>query len=237
MHEGHRQRMYERLAGKGKMEDHELLEILLYSCLPRVNTNEIAHKLLDAFGSLPAVFRADIKKLQAVEGIGDKTANQILLFGKIMDRIASYQEESLPHAMNYETLSNFLAVRFQRALQEYVEIYSVKKKTGELIFCQRFTSDEPDSVSIPAKDIADFIATFNPREVILVHNHIHGSCSPSAADNAFTKRIFLYFNLCGIELLDHYIVSPMGVFSYNRHGLMDKIRAQCSAETVLRSLT
>ena len=237
MHEGHRQRMYERLTGKGKMEDHELLEILLYSCLPSVNTNETAHKLLDAFGSLSAVFSADVKKLRSVDGIGEKTATQIYLSGRIMDRIASYKEEAMPYALNYETLSSFLRVRFQRALQEYVELYSVKKKTGELTFCRRFTSNEADCVSISANEIAGFIATFNPREVILVHNHTYGSCSPSAEDNAFTKRLYLYFSLCGIELLDHCIVSPTGVFSYKRNGLLEKIKKQCSAETVLGSLT
>ena len=237
MHEGHRQRMYERLTGKGKLKDHELLEMLLYSCLPRVNTNEVAHKLLDVFGSLSAVFQADFQKLQAVDGIGEKTAKQILLFGKIMDRILSYKEEPLPYATNYETLSNYLGVRFQRAQQEYVEIYSVRKSTGELKFCQRFTSDEADSVSIPPNEIAGFIATFKPREVILVHNHTFGSCSPSIADDDFTKRICLYFSLCGVNLLDHYIVSPLGVYSYNRHGRLDKMKEQCSAERVLRSMT
>ena len=236
MHEGHRQRMYERLTGKGKMEDHELLEILLYSCLPRVNTNEIAHQLLDVFGSLSAVFRADVKKLKAVDGVGEKTANQIYLFGRLMDRITSVQEESFPYAANFETLACFLKARFQTALREYVEIYSVKKSSGELMFCRRYTSDKAESVSIPAAEIAEFIATFRPREVILVHNHAYGSCAPSIQDDEFTNQIYLCFSLYGVELIDHCIVSPTGVFSYERHGRLAEIRKQFSAERVLKGI-
>ena len=236
MHEGHRQRMYERLTSKGKMADHELLEVMLYSCLPRVDTNEIAHKLLDAFGSLAAVFQADVQKLKAVEGIGEKTANQIYLFGRMMDRIASYKEEDVPYAYSYATFSHFLKVRFQRVQQEYVELYSVRKN-GALNFCQRFTSNDHESVSIAPDEIAGFISNFKPRQVILVHNHPYGSCSPSEADNAFTRWIFLYFSTSGIELLDHCIVSPTGLFSYDRHGLLNEIKEQCSAKRVLGSAT
>ena len=44
MHEGHRQRMFEKLKGGGELlAEHEVLEILLYNALPRVNTNPLPH--------------------------------------------------------------------------------------------------------------------------------------------------------------------------------------------------
>ena len=53
-HDGHRDRMFSRIQEYGVrcLEDHELLEVLLFYSLPRVNTNEIAHDLLDEIGSL-----------------------------------------------------------------------------------------------------------------------------------------------------------------------------------------
>ena len=59
MHEGHRERMRERLYFHGdSMSDHELLEILLFYAVPRKNTNPTAHELLDCFASLGDLLRA-----------------------------------------------------------------------------------------------------------------------------------------------------------------------------------
>ncbi len=53
IHDGHRERMRERFLQTGfeGMEDHEALELLLYYFFPRINTNPIAHRLIDTFGS------------------------------------------------------------------------------------------------------------------------------------------------------------------------------------------
>ncbi|MBQ4542954.1 MAG: hypothetical protein IJA19_02160, partial [Clostridia bacterium] len=56
------------------LEKHELVEVLLFNVLPRVNTNEIAHQLIDKFGSLQAICNADVKDLMSVKGVGLKTA-------------------------------------------------------------------------------------------------------------------------------------------------------------------
>ena len=62
LHDGHRERMRERfkLTRFDGMQEHEMLEMLLYYSIPRVNTNEYAHELLNYFGSLEKVFEADI---------------------------------------------------------------------------------------------------------------------------------------------------------------------------------
>lgn len=236
MHEGHRQRMFERLEGDGKLEDHELLEILLFYSLPRVNTNEIAHNLLDSFGDLSSVFDADVQKIKTVDGVGEKTARYLFLIGKLIKRISAAQPDDLPYAYSYESFSDFLKQRYRSVQQEYAEIFAVKKN-GELIHCRKFTSEELFRVDIPASEISAFIASFHPHDVILVHNHICGSPNPSKEDEFFTKKFCLYLDLCGIRLLDHYIVSPGGVYSFMREGRMEEIYRTCSAQNILKRLT
>ena len=52
-HDGHRDRMRERIekSGISSLQNHEILEYLLYAFIPRKNTNDIAHALIDKFGS------------------------------------------------------------------------------------------------------------------------------------------------------------------------------------------
>ena len=65
VHEGHRQRMRERFCREGLdgFADHEVLELLLFDCIPNGNVNPLAHDLLDAFGSLHGVLEAQPEQL------------------------------------------------------------------------------------------------------------------------------------------------------------------------------
>ena len=67
IHKGHRQRMLKRYLEHGidSFEDHELLEIFLFSVYTRRNTNDIAHRLIERFGSLEEVMHVDYDALFA----------------------------------------------------------------------------------------------------------------------------------------------------------------------------
>ena len=75
-HSGHRQRLRDRYeqSGAGAFADHELLELLLTYAIPRRDVNEIAHALLERFGSLEGVLSAELSALTSVPGIGESTA-------------------------------------------------------------------------------------------------------------------------------------------------------------------
>ena len=57
IHQGHREKMRQRFLKSGleSFADHEALELLLYYAIPRQDTNPIAHRLMDRYGSLTAV--------------------------------------------------------------------------------------------------------------------------------------------------------------------------------------
>ncbi|MBQ4354022.1 MAG: hypothetical protein IJC71_03920 [Clostridia bacterium] len=76
LHEGHRQRMLNRVRERGMdgLYPHEVLEVLLFRILPRVNTNPHGHRLINAFGSLKNVLEASPGELERVEGIGPASA-------------------------------------------------------------------------------------------------------------------------------------------------------------------
>ena len=82
LHSGHRDRMRTRFRIANSIdgfEEHEVLEMLLYNIIPRVNTNETAHRLLSRFGNIRSVLSADVTELCKVEGVGVKCAEQLAL--------------------------------------------------------------------------------------------------------------------------------------------------------------
>ena len=74
LHKNHRERVLEKFRrfGLDTFADHEVLELLLFFAIPRVDTNPIAHRLMARFGSLHAVLEAPAEQLCEVEGIGPR---------------------------------------------------------------------------------------------------------------------------------------------------------------------
>jgi len=73
-HEGHRQRLKDRFAkaGPGALHDYELLELILFSAIPRQDTKPIAKALLRRFNnSFAEVIGAPPALLKEVKGVGD----------------------------------------------------------------------------------------------------------------------------------------------------------------------
>ena len=71
IHKDHRKRIRDRFLNNGLegFAPHEVLELLLTFAIPRYDTNLIAHRLIDHFGSISAVMDADIYDLMRIPGV------------------------------------------------------------------------------------------------------------------------------------------------------------------------
>ncbi len=91
IHKGHRARMKSRFEMCGLVFDsfheHEILEMMLFFCFSRRNTNDIAHNLLSKFGSLENVVSAPVEELCKVKYISTNSAAVIKMFGALADSL------------------------------------------------------------------------------------------------------------------------------------------------------
>ena len=94
LHAGHRVRLRKKAAAYGldPFEPHEAVELLLFESRPRVNTNEIAHRLLAASGSLKALFAERREALLRQKGIGPASAR---LIASVLPSAAERMTDSL----------------------------------------------------------------------------------------------------------------------------------------------
>lgn len=85
MADGHRQRLIEKVLTHGVeiLHEHEFLELYLFFMYKRIDTNPIAHRLLDKFGDLENLCSASLEEIQSVEGVGEKVAKSIRLLPHI----------------------------------------------------------------------------------------------------------------------------------------------------------
>ena len=232
MHEGHRQRMLERLeSAEGSLQEHELLEILLFNAIPRKNTNELAHRLLSAFGSLRAVLGAEMAELKAVPGVGESTAAYLRIIGIFYAR-AQLKEPELPSAFSFAAFRPFLIERFEGAREEYVELYSLDGKDC-VKNVRRFSSEKSFQASVDPTEISRFLVEAKPAAMVAVHNHITGPATPSREDDDFTAQLEILCSMHNVSLRDHIICSPEGVYSYFLSGKLNELSARYSIGNVL----
>lgn len=236
MHEGHRQRMLERLEGEAHgLQDHELLEILLFFAIPRRNTNGIAHELLSSFGSLAGVFNATKEELEQVNGVGESTAAYLRGIGLIFKRVNETGMTVRPSAFNYEEFSRFVSGRFSGLDCEVLELYALDANS-RIKSSKRFSSNDSDSVCFDPGEITRFIVAAQPTKIVVAHNHLKGTCLPSAQDDYFTEQVQLICSLHNIRLAEHLIVSPEGQYSYYKTGKLAQICERYDVAALLKRI-
>ncbi len=233
LHAGHRERVYNKfITNADAFSDHELLELMLFYFIPRKNTNEIAHRLIRAFGSLDKVFSASVEDLKTVDGIGEKTACAIALNGKFL-KVIKGREVKKPVLGNIGSVKEVLVKDFKGEPVESFVLYLLDKRY-KLITTIEFCDKERDKVSADIPEIAKAFALHKPSFAIIAHNHPSGKVEPSHMDDTTTKKINLLCGAHGVRLVDHFIVSEEeDIYSYNGDGRLDKIKKVADLNYIL----
>lgn len=235
VHSGHRERMMTKfLANPDSFLDHELLETLLFYAVPRVDTNPIAHKLLKRFGTLEKVVCADKAELMTVDGVGEKTANLIMLTGKIQSLIAAQGQKKIKLS-NFQKARELICEAFRLENTEKVAVYLLDKK-HVLITKLEFTDDKKYRVSTDIPELSKALAVHKPTFVIIAHNHTSGFERPSPEDDLATKRINLLCDVHGVGLIDHIIYADGKCFSYRHSGRLEYIKHDSDINKLLEGI-
>jgi len=236
MHEGHRKRMLEKLTTAGdSLTDHELLEILLYNAYPRINTNTIAHELIDTFGSLDGVISADITSLLHVKNVGINCAEYINIFGRLIT-LSAKRENPMPKLFNFYDFKNYLKEHFKNLKNEEFILFFLDKR--HKVLNEWTCSNLDDSmVKLDLKDISKLISINKPHSVVATHNHISGNEQPTKNDDSATNSLALLFNLNGVQFYDHIIIADEKFYSYHISGKLDEINKNFNIQNLSKNFS
>lgn len=235
IHAGHRERMMEKVKDTPDgLLDYELLEILLFNMLPRINTNPLAHKLIKTFGSVEKVLTASVDELMAIKGVGEKTARQINFIGVLFNRLNKIGNKEIK-LTTFETIKHELDRVFARETEEKFYLFLLNGNYKKIAIIG-FSDEKETWVNVEVPDIAKAFATYKPKNVIIAHNHPSGKVEPSAKDDNSTMRINLLCMAHGITLSDHVIYAGGDTYSYERNGRLDEIKKKSNLNELLNKL-
>lgn len=213
-HEGHRKRCKTRVLTDGckKLTDVDLLELLLFYAVPRVDTRKQAEALINKYGSLQNVLNADTDELTKLTGVKENAQVFFALLRETASRVSVKENDA--SLLEGENLKKYL-----------IELY--KGTTVEIVYALYFGADNTflgkqlvfrggvSSARFSLRTITEGVIRVGGRSVVLAHNHPSGVLVPSSDDIITTKRIAAHLAANDINLIEHYIVGKddcVGIF-------------------------
>ncbi len=215
IHSGHRNRIKKKLLCDTNdiLESHELLEILLFYCIPRKNTNEIAHLLLERFGSVYEFFEATKNDLEEVFYISEKSSSFICALGELKRRIEKERKRRKTKFYSENTRPENV-LRFIENLSENGIFIILIDNKGRRVLAKRI-KDIDDKFS---KDIISKKDTFGIEiSGAIVIDYSSASVDiPSMVTLEKVKYIENSLGACSLKLYDYFITDGYEALSVKK---------------------
>lgn len=219
--EGHRDRMRARiLAGQGEtMADYELLEMMLFIALPRVDTKTLAKTLIARFGSYSAVIAAPPDELVTVKGVGESAVATLKVVQLAAHRLARAEVLERPVLSNWDRLMDYLHTVLARERVEQFRVLFLDTR-NRLLADEAQAKGTVNHTPVYPREVVKRALELKATGLILVHNHPSGDPTPSRDDLEMTQEVKRAAMALSIVLHDHVIVGNGKWLSFRREGLL-----------------
>ncbi len=210
----------ERLIAQGPdtLADAELIAILLRTGSGGQSAIDLARHLLERFGSLGALLRAEPEELTGICGLGDTKRATLLCVNVLLRRVleGEMQQGCLldsPQAVRRYLLHHFAWMKTECFLGLFIDMQ------GRLIEAVTLATGTLDRVNVYPREVIRLALKLNAAAVIFAHNHPGGRALPSALDKTLTSKLKQAMACVEVKLLDHLIVAGNQTWSFHEHGL------------------
>jgi len=203
--------------GAAVLTDAELVAVFLRTGLPGKSAVDLGRELIERFGGLGGLCRADRKAACAAPGVGEA---KYALLAAVLEMARRTLGES---ARIGDALASPDAVR------DYLRL-TLRNRDYE-VFCCVFLDAQHRVIeieelfrgtltqtSVYPREIVRRALAHNAAALILAHNHPSGVAEPSAADRQLTRHLVDALALVDVRVLDHFIVAGPSALSFREAG-------------------
>ncbi|MCU0881530.1 MAG: DNA repair protein RadC [Hyphomonadaceae bacterium] len=217
----HRTRLRQRFiqTGEAGLSNHEVLELLLFGVLPRIDTKPVAKRLIAHCGDLNRVLGAPLATLMQVEGVGETVAVHLKALQSVLVRAGREELQAQPVIASWSTLLNYLKTQLGGEKIEQFRVMFLDSRL-RLLADEKMGDGTINHAPVYPREIARRALELSASAVILVHNHPGGDPSPSGADITMTREIIKALTALDVKVHDHVIVGRDTTSSMKALGLI-----------------
>lgn len=222
VHTGHRERIKKKFQQNfnfDNLEEHEILEMLLFHCYTRCNTNDIAHKLIDKFGSIDKVLKAPFETLVQSKIIGENPALSLKFFNALNIYLYTKQTDSEINFYDIPALKEFVKDTFYGLGYETFKLYFTDN-SYKIKGYTDISTGLGNSVELRLREITKTVLNSECNYFFVAHNHPDADSTPSEQDIILTRKMISHLKTMDIHLLDHFVVGKDDIKSMRQEGLI-----------------
>lgn len=217
-------RPYEKfkMIGAEKLQDEELLAIILRSGTKGRSSIELAKELLNLSNvqkGLLGLQHLTVAELMDLPGIGEVKAIQIKCICELSKRIAKSNSFHLLEFDRPDTIADYYMEELRHEEQESLICMMLDTKNhflGDILI----SKGTVNASLVSPREIFLAALSYHAVNIILIHNHPSGVSTPSEEDLLITNRIQQIGYMLGIILLDHIIIGDLTYCSLRQEGMM-----------------
>lgn len=220
-HEEHRARMKQRFVEEGlnAFEDHQVLEMLLFYTIPRRDTNVLAHRLLDKFGTLESLFDTSPEEIQKKGRVSRNTAIFLSMIPQLARKYMILKQGKKPVLDSSAKAGQFITSLFIGKNYEAFYVCCLNSQ-NQLNYAALVHEGTINEAPVYPRLIVETALRYQASSIILAHNHPGGSLKPSRADIEVTRKICDAMKTISIPVIDHMIAAGSNYFSFAENGLL-----------------
>jgi DNA repair protein RadC len=170
-HSGHRQRLRDRFmtGGADALPDYELLELLLFSAIPRKDTKPLAKQLIARFGDFAGVISAPPAQLE-LQGLSGNTIATLKLIQAGALRLGRQRVMDREVLSSWTALIDYLRAAMGREANEQFRLLFLDRKNA-LIADEIQARGTVDHTPVYVREVVKRALELGATALILVHNH------------------------------------------------------------------
>ena len=204
----------EKLLAKGPkaLTDAELLAIFLRVGRKGMDAKQMAQELIDYFGGLGPLLKADREAFCSAKGLGQAKFCQLQATLELTRRYLDEHLRADDVFTSPEKVMDYLAIQMRDNQREVFAVMLLDTRHRLIELLELFFGTL-NSASVYPREVAKIALEKNAAAVIVAHNHPSGSTEPSRADVLITKRLKAALEVIDVKLLDHFVIGKGEVVS------------------------
>ena len=204
--------------GVSSLNNTQLFALIIGSGVKGFSCLDIANDLLNKFSYLPLFLNLKEEDLRRFKGLSDAQIYRLLAAFELNKRITQILNNSF-NKDGYIPL--YIASEFAYLNNTHEEkMLFVLYKKFKRIKVEEFSCYNESFLKISLTNFIHKIKNQGADQLVLIHNHINESASPSNEDILSTLMVAEILKECKIKLLDHIIIAEGEYFSFNEEKMI-----------------
>lgn len=211
----------EKLIAKGAdaLSDAELVAIFLRTGVKGKSAVDVARESLTRFGSLSALFAADVRALTSVSGLGAAKYVQLQAVLEMARRALREKLDRGSALSSPQAVRDYLRLKLQdRPHEIFVAVFLDAQ--NRVLAVEELFRGTLTQTSVYPREVVKRALAHNAAALIFAHNHPSGIAEPSRSDESLTQALKQALALVDVKVLDHFVIGAGAAMSFAERGLL-----------------